>query len=150
MLTLTSRSVKQEYQNHKNILTKQNGIYWAQVGGYLIWWRLQVVRGNHLCLQWKFQQVPLLRLSVTETFYFFGGNNLTEWHSLFKHYEPPPYVLPHTEGAYSFGIAGQANQHDVVLSLLTHIPNPLICIFMEYFMLWTRDVKARAPVTRTV
>lgn len=31
---------------------------------------------------------------------------MTEWNSLFQHYEAPPYVLPHTSGAYSFGIAG--------------------------------------------
>lgn len=32
---------------------------------------------------------------------------MTEWNGLFQHYESPPYVLPHTSGAYSFGIAGQ-------------------------------------------
>uniref|UniRef100_A0A3Q0SZK4 Jumonji domain containing 8 n=1 Tax=Amphilophus citrinellus TaxID=61819 RepID=A0A3Q0SZK4_AMPCI len=39
------------------------------------------------------------------TLYFFGDNNFTEWRSLFEQYEPPPYVLPRTSGAYSFGIA---------------------------------------------
>lgn len=48
-----------------------------------------------------------LPISPTETLYFFGGNNMTEWTSLFQHYKSPPYVLPHTSGAYSFGIAGQ-------------------------------------------
>lgn len=42
-----------------------------------------------------------------DTLYFFGDNNFTEWQSLFEHYESPPYVLPLTSGAYSFGIAGQ-------------------------------------------
>lgn len=42
----------------------------------------------------------------SETLYFFGGNNMTEWNNLFQHYESPPYVLPHTSRAYSFGIAG--------------------------------------------
>uniref|UniRef100_A0A3B3C395 Jumonji domain containing 8 n=1 Tax=Oryzias melastigma TaxID=30732 RepID=A0A3B3C395_ORYME len=41
-----------------------------------------------------------------DTLYFFGDNNFTEWQSLFQQYEPPPYVLPHSSGAYSFGIAG--------------------------------------------
>lgn len=36
---------------------------------------------------------------------------MTEWNSLFQHYESPPYVLPHTSGAYSFGIAGQRGIH---------------------------------------
>lgn len=48
-----------------------------------------------------------LPVSPTETLYFFGGNNVTEWNSLFQHYESPPYVLPHSSRAYSFGIAGQ-------------------------------------------
>uniref|UniRef100_A0A3Q0SKR4 Jumonji domain containing 8 n=1 Tax=Amphilophus citrinellus TaxID=61819 RepID=A0A3Q0SKR4_AMPCI len=42
----------------------------------------------------------------SDTLYFFGDNNFTEWRSLFEQYEPPPYVLPRTSGAYSFGIAG--------------------------------------------
>ncbi|XP_028454738.1 jmjC domain-containing protein 8 [Perca flavescens] len=42
----------------------------------------------------------------SETLYFFGDNNFTEWQSLFEQYKSPPYVLPHTSGAYSFGIAG--------------------------------------------
>ncbi|XP_048847642.1 jmjC domain-containing protein 8 isoform X1 [Brienomyrus brachyistius] len=42
----------------------------------------------------------------SETLYFFGDNNFTEWHSLFEKYHSPSYVLPHTRGAYSFGIAG--------------------------------------------
>ncbi|KAM4531700.1 jmjC domain-containing protein 8 isoform 2-T2 [Odontesthes bonariensis] len=42
----------------------------------------------------------------SDTLYFFGDNNFTEWQSLFERYEAPPYVLPRTSGAYSFGIAG--------------------------------------------
>lgn len=41
-----------------------------------------------------------------DTLYFFGDNNFVEWHSLFSQYQPPPFTLPHTTGAYSFGIAG--------------------------------------------
>lgn len=46
-------------------------------------------------------------LSPADTLYFFGDNNFTEWQSLFDQYESPPYILPRTSGAYSFGIAGQ-------------------------------------------
>ncbi|KAM9471603.1 jmjC domain-containing protein 8 [Salvelinus alpinus] len=42
----------------------------------------------------------------SDTLYFFGDNNFTEWHSLFENYKAPCYMLPHTTGAYSFGIAG--------------------------------------------
>uniref|UniRef100_A0A4W5QDM7 Jumonji domain containing 8 n=1 Tax=Hucho hucho TaxID=62062 RepID=A0A4W5QDM7_9TELE len=42
----------------------------------------------------------------SDTLYFFGDNNFTEWHSLFENYKAPRYMLPHTTGAYSFGIAG--------------------------------------------
>ncbi|XP_040047027.2 jmjC domain-containing protein 8 [Gasterosteus aculeatus] len=42
----------------------------------------------------------------SETLYFFGDNNVTEWQRLFDQYEFPPYVLPNTSRAYSFGIAG--------------------------------------------
>lgn len=55
----------------------------------------------------RFQECVFL--SSTDTLYFFGDNNFTEWQSLFEHYEPPTYVLPHTTGAYSFGIAGQCS-----------------------------------------
>ncbi|XP_063791138.1 jmjC domain-containing protein 8 isoform X2 [Pseudophryne corroboree] len=41
-----------------------------------------------------------------DTLYFFGDNNFTEWGSLFQKYTPPPFKLPGTTGAYSFGIAG--------------------------------------------
>lgn len=34
---------------------------------------------------------------------------MTEWSGLFQHYESPPYVLPHTSRAHSFGIAGQSS-----------------------------------------
>ncbi|XP_028842700.1 jmjC domain-containing protein 8-like [Denticeps clupeoides] len=42
----------------------------------------------------------------SETLYFFGDNNFTEWHSLFKEYKAPTFTLPNTSPAYSFGIAG--------------------------------------------
>ncbi|XP_031698307.1 jmjC domain-containing protein 8, partial [Anarrhichthys ocellatus] len=42
----------------------------------------------------------------SETLYFFGDNNVTEWQRLLDQYESPPYVLPHTSAALSFGIAG--------------------------------------------
>ncbi|XP_044159463.1 jmjC domain-containing protein 8 [Bufo gargarizans] len=41
-----------------------------------------------------------------DTLYFFGDNNFTEWGSLFQKYTPPPFKLPGTIGAFSFGIAG--------------------------------------------
>ncbi|KAM8961621.1 jmjC domain-containing protein 8 [Pelodytes ibericus] len=41
-----------------------------------------------------------------DTLYFFGDNNFTEWGSLFQKYTPPPFRIPGTSGAYSFGIAG--------------------------------------------
>ena len=43
----------------------------------------------------------------TETFYWFGDNNYTEWEELFNFYQEPPYQLPKHTGAYSFGIAGE-------------------------------------------
>ncbi|KAE8300929.1 Protein transport protein Sec23B [Larimichthys crocea] len=49
-----------------------------------------------------------------DTLYFFGDNNFTEWKSLFEQYESPPYVLPRTSGAYSFGIAG-------LLGMVAHV-----------------------------
>lgn len=41
-----------------------------------------------------------------DTLYFFGDNNFEEWHSLFSEYHPPPFTLPQTSAAYSFGLAG--------------------------------------------
>lgn len=41
-----------------------------------------------------------------DTLYFFGDNNLTEWGPLFQQYVPPPFRIPGTSLAYSFGIAG--------------------------------------------
>ena len=43
----------------------------------------------------------------TETFYWFGDNNYTEWEVLFNQYAEPPYQLPGHTGAYSFGLAGE-------------------------------------------
>ncbi|XP_056466818.1 jmjC domain-containing protein 8 [Gadus chalcogrammus] len=42
----------------------------------------------------------------SDTLYFFGDNNFTEWSPLFDQYQPPPYGLPGTTAAYSFGVAG--------------------------------------------
>ncbi|XP_061456379.1 jmjC domain-containing protein 8 isoform X2 [Rhineura floridana] len=42
----------------------------------------------------------------SETLYFFGDNNFTEWGPLFRKYTPPPFRIPGTTGVYSFGIAG--------------------------------------------
>lgn len=72
-----------------------------------------------------------LPVSPAETLYFFGGNNVTEWASLFRHYEPPPYVLPHSSSAYSFGIAGHtpfllsplSPGFHIISSLLAHVPH---------------------------
>nr|XP_048722190.1 jmjC domain-containing protein 8 isoform X3 [Caretta caretta] len=45
----------------------------------------------------------------SDTLYFFGDNNFTEWGSLFQKYMPPPFRIPGTSGAYSFGIAGSGS-----------------------------------------
>uniref|UniRef100_A0A8C5WYH9 Jumonji domain containing 8 n=1 Tax=Laticauda laticaudata TaxID=8630 RepID=A0A8C5WYH9_LATLA len=45
----------------------------------------------------------------SETLYFFGDNNFTEWGFLFKKYNPPPFRIPGTTGAYSFGIGGSGS-----------------------------------------
>ncbi|XP_059717173.1 jmjC domain-containing protein 8 isoform X2 [Haemorhous mexicanus] len=45
----------------------------------------------------------------SETLYFFGDNNFTEWGPLFQHYVPPPFRIPGTSPAYSFGIAGSGS-----------------------------------------
>ncbi|KAM9785310.1 jmjC domain-containing protein 8 isoform X2 [Syngnathus typhle] len=42
----------------------------------------------------------------SETLYMFGDNNLSEWQSLLDVYKPPPFLLPHTSRAFSFGVAG--------------------------------------------
>ncbi|NXU36541.1 JMJD8 protein, partial [Drymodes brunneopygia] len=42
----------------------------------------------------------------SDTLYFFGDNNFTEWGLLFQHYVPPPFRIPGTIPAYSFGVAG--------------------------------------------
>lgn len=55
------------------------------------------------------QPHPLAALSSCvplDTLYFFGDNNFTEWGPLFQHYVPPPFRIPGTSPAYSFGIAG--------------------------------------------
>ncbi|XP_039587709.1 jmjC domain-containing protein 8 isoform X2 [Passer montanus] len=45
----------------------------------------------------------------SDTLYFFGDNNFTEWEPLFQHYVPPPFRIPGTSPAYSFGIAGSGS-----------------------------------------
>ncbi|XP_028310633.1 jmjC domain-containing protein 8 isoform X2 [Gouania willdenowi] len=42
----------------------------------------------------------------SETLYFFGDNNYSEWRGLLDQYQVPPYVLPQTSSALSFGVAG--------------------------------------------
>ncbi|NXJ57777.1 JMJD8 protein, partial [Spizaetus tyrannus] len=44
-----------------------------------------------------------------DTLYFFGDNNFTEWGPLFQQYVPPPFGIPGTSPAYSFGIAGSGS-----------------------------------------
>ena len=53
----------------------------------------------------------------TETFYWFGDNNYTEWEELFDLYQEPPYQLPKHTGAYSFGIAGENNNFAIIYML---------------------------------
>lgn len=45
-----------------------------------------------------------------DTLYFFGDNNFTEWGPLFQRYVAPPFRIPGTSPAYSFGIAGGCRQ----------------------------------------
>ncbi|XP_037113376.1 jmjC domain-containing protein 8 isoform X1 [Syngnathus acus] len=45
-------------------------------------------------------------LGSADTLYMFGDNNLSEWQSLLDVYKPPPFLLPHTSRAFSFGVAG--------------------------------------------
>lgn len=45
-------------------------------------------------------------LFFSETFYWFGDNNYTEWEELFDQYQAPGYSLPYMTGVYSFGVAG--------------------------------------------
>ncbi|XP_074023818.1 jmjC domain-containing protein 8 isoform X2 [Numenius arquata] len=45
----------------------------------------------------------------SDTLYFFGDNNFTEWGPLFQRYVPPPFRIPGTSPAYSFGIAGSGS-----------------------------------------
>uniref|UniRef100_A0A8B9N0J0 Jumonji domain containing 8 n=2 Tax=Accipitrinae TaxID=8955 RepID=A0A8B9N0J0_9AVES len=45
----------------------------------------------------------------SDTLYFFGDNNFTEWGPLFQQYVPPPFGIPGTSPAYSFGIAGSGS-----------------------------------------
>ncbi|NXS29253.1 JMJD8 protein, partial [Pomatostomus ruficeps] len=45
----------------------------------------------------------------SDTLYFFGDNNFTEWGPLFQHYVAPPFRIPGTSPAYSFGVAGSGS-----------------------------------------
>ncbi|NXD31846.1 JMJD8 protein, partial [Spelaeornis formosus] len=45
----------------------------------------------------------------SDTLYFFGDNNFTEWGPLFQDYVPPPFGIPGTGPAYSFGVAGSGS-----------------------------------------
>ncbi|XP_075371051.1 jmjC domain-containing protein 8 isoform X1 [Mycteria americana] len=45
----------------------------------------------------------------SDTLYFFGDNNFTEWGPLFQRYVPPAFRIPGTSPAYSFGIAGSGS-----------------------------------------
>ncbi|XP_065501377.1 jmjC domain-containing protein 8 isoform X2 [Caloenas nicobarica] len=45
----------------------------------------------------------------SDTLYFFGDNNFTEWGPLFQQYVPPAFRIPGTSPAYSFGIAGSGS-----------------------------------------
>ena len=50
-----------------------------------------------------FQNVIFL---LTETFYFFGDNDVVEWDDLLMEYQLPPLSLPLHQAALSFGCAG--------------------------------------------
>ena len=43
---------------------------------------------------------------ISETFYFFGDNDMQEWKSFFEKYKLPPLNLPRHYPALSFGLAG--------------------------------------------
>uniref|UniRef100_A0A8C3KE97 Jumonji domain containing 8 n=1 Tax=Calidris pygmaea TaxID=425635 RepID=A0A8C3KE97_9CHAR len=53
--------------------------------------------------------VPIFSPLSPDTLYFFGDNNFTEWGPLFQQYVPPPFRIPGTSPAYSFGIAGSGS-----------------------------------------
>ena len=48
---------------------------------------------------WHFQ-------NISETFYFFGDNDVEEWKDLLDEYNQPPLNLPLHQSALSFGLAG--------------------------------------------
>jgi hypothetical protein len=43
----------------------------------------------------------------SETFYFFGDNDVEEWKPMFDKYVEPPLKLPMHSPAISFGLGGQ-------------------------------------------
>ena len=53
------------------------------------------------------QEASKILLSLfSETFYFFGDNDVTEWKDLLDEYIQPPLKLPLHTAALSFGLAG--------------------------------------------
>lgn len=93
-LSCSKSSLLQEYGARKVRLSTANTYSYRKV---------DVPLQEYVDILLKPQSVDTLG---SDTLYFFGDNNFTEWQSLFELYESPPYVLPHTSGAYSFGIAG--------------------------------------------
>ena len=53
--------------------------------------------------------VQFLLITLAETFYFFGYNDMEEWADFFSAYKLPPYELPGHTHALSFGLAGQGS-----------------------------------------
>ena len=51
-------------------------------------------------------KVQHLLLLLSETFYFFGDNDMEEWSSFFEEYKLPSLMLPGHYPALSFGLAG--------------------------------------------
>jgi len=57
--------------------------------------------------------VPSLKINkrifnvLSETFYFFGDNDVEEWKPMFDKYVEPPLKLPLHSPAISFGLGGQ-------------------------------------------
>lgn len=47
-----------------------------------------------------------MNILFTETFYFFGDNDIEEWKDLLDEYKLPPFNLPKHTSALSFGLAG--------------------------------------------
>jgi len=52
----------------------------------------------------------------TETFYFFGDNDVVEWADLLDEYKEPPLQLPLHSAALSFGLAGAGTGEMLIFS----------------------------------